>query len=123
MVSQITLDDFVDIDRWFVGHHVSIDFNDLPPLGFRNEIAALFIVETSANFCMFEPLVADPLANRHFRSEAIDELVDFCILKAKSLSYDYIWAYCIGTGSLRRSLKHGFVLNETQGVMTRKDLV
>lgn len=100
---------------WFFEYQFNVSklFEGLPKLGrlvFDEEgaIAAAFLRKMEGNYYLLDGLIADPKSSGKRRYRALDLAVEAVIREAKRKKCSRILAYSEDTGTLKRSLRHGF---------------
>lgn len=99
--------------------------SELPEIGYiayedELPLAAGFLRRCEGGFGMIDSLITDPTAPSELRNEALDKIT-ICILQyAKTNNINNIVAFSRDDNTLKRSLKHGFVLVDDYKVISIK---
>jgi len=97
--------DYPKICDWWIrwGHAVQAK-EDLPPVGYINDNAACFVLETKSNLCFIDSLVSTHDVDAVGRSKDITEVIDACLKYAKEHDYKYALAITEKQSVLNRSV-------------------
>lgn len=97
--------DYPTVVSWWYkwGHAVQVP-EDLPPVGYINDNAACFILETKSNVCFIDSLVSTNDVDAVGRSKDISEVIEACLKYAKEHHYKYALAITEKQSVLNRSV-------------------
>lgn len=101
------------LDRWFEARGLTSVIDTLPECGFvalseGEFVAASFLRRVEGGYCLFDGLVTNPILPPFKRHLGIEAVVKELILEAKRLKMHKILAYSLDTGTIKRSMYHGF---------------
>jgi hypothetical protein len=114
MVRKFTEDDLEEVMGWFHSRKIEITPDYLPQIGFISPgIAAGFIYQTDANFCIFESFISNPNTTKDERNAALNSIVTYMIQEAKELGFSDAYGFATSQSMIRHGMEQGFRHVET----------
>ena len=114
MVRKFTEDDLDEVIGWFHSRKIEITPEYLPEMGFiMPGIAAGFIYQTDANFCIFESFISNPNTSPEEREGALREIVTLMIAEARLLGFKDAYGFATSQSMIRHGMEQGFRHVET----------
>ena len=109
MVRRYTKEDEKEVIGWFHSRKIDITPDYLPKVGYiQSGIAAGFIYQTDANFCIFESFISNPNTSKSERKEALREIVTEMIKEAKQLGYKDAYGFATSPTMINHGYEQGF---------------
>lgn len=114
MVRRFTEDDLDEVIGWFHSRKIEITPDYLPEVGMIwPGVAAGFIYQTDANFCIFESFISNPNTTKEERNSALSTIVTHMIKEAKELGYKDAYGFATSQSMIRHGMEQGFRHVET----------
>ena len=109
MVRRYTKEDEKEVIGWFHSRKIDITPDYLPKVGFLEPgIAAGFVYQVDANFCIFESFISNPNTSKSERKEALREIVTEMIKEAKQLGYKDAYGFATSPTMIEHGYEQGF---------------
>lgn len=122
MVRQYNMTDYTEIADWFQQHDIPIKEAYIPEYGFIEPgIAAGFIYQTDANFCIFECFISNPKAPQEERIKALKNIVKQMIIEARAMGYQQVFGFATSQTMIKIGMENDFKFVETCSTIV-KDL-
>lgn len=103
-------EDFDQINEWYALRQMAPMRRDIiPKVGYIVDgVAAGFLYQTDSSMCLLDGFIANPLAEKHERAEALDKITDALISDADRLDFFSIVAMTKNEAIRERCRKYHF---------------
>lgn len=106
--------DYKEVSGWFHSRNIEITEEYLPHVGYIEPgVAAGFIYQTDANFCIFESFIGNPEKTHQERKSGLEKIVEKMILMAKHMQFKYAYGFATSKTMIDIGAEQGFKFIET----------
>lgn len=114
--------DLEEIRSWYEKRSMTCIPDLLPPIGvIVPGIACGFIMRTDTKACILEPFIANPDALQGQRDEALTQILQTLVIKAKEFGCTHVFGFSSSPTMVKRALDQGFTLT-SQSLTVVKEL-
>lgn len=116
--------DYDTITTWYKARKLNtVPSLFLPEIGFIVDgVAAGFLIQTDASFCILEPFIANPDASEEDRDKALSSILAELVNKARRLKYEGVFGFSAQSTMLKRAIKQDFEIMDKNSTTIYKGL-